>query len=324
MDLVVPVPDGLELYSRPGALCPTMAIFTIVELTLREAWRKRTLVGSLLLGALILVFSLLLLLIKARMSYLVATHSRHWDAERFATEYPNARILLTLMCLFFVRVLGMLFGLLLAGGAISGEIEAGLLAVILAKPIPRWQIFIGKWIGLNLIAAGSVCAWTALVWLSFRIQSGFDLKIPLEQILTVGPYLSLYAVMACTMTLMFSAVFQRVLGTSLTLVIAVVSWCDGIFNFLADHFSVPSLHTLADVACLLMPQGYVAWWVRDATEDIATNPIGESPVRSSQLLQQWGESHLHFAHLDAVYVGCYIIAAVAIGILLFERREIHG
>jgi ABC-type transport system involved in multi-copper enzyme maturation permease subunit len=301
-----------------------MAIWTIAGLTLKEAWRRRIALGSLLLGLLVLAFSLLLILIRARMSYLVATHDHGWDAERFAREYPNARILLSLMCLFFIRVLGMLFGLLLAGGAISGEIEAGLLAVILAKPIPRWHILAGKWLGLNVIATCSVLVWTGLVWLSMRMQAGFGLDIPLEQILLAGPYLALYAVMSCTLTLMFSTVFQRVLGTSFTLIIAVTSWCDGIFNFLGDHFSVPVLHRIADAACLLMPQGYVAWWIHDVTEDIAANPLGESPARSSLLLRRWGEAHLHFGHLDGVYVACYIIAVIGLGILLFQRREIHA
>lgn len=301
-----------------------MAVSTIVGLTLKEAWRRRTIVGSLLLGGLVLLFSLLLLLIKARMLNLVATHAHNWDAERFAVEYPNARIMLTLLCLFFIRILGMLFGLLLAGGAISAEIEAGVLPVILAKPVPRWQILVGKWLGLNIVTAGSILTWTVLLWLSIRLQSGVGLNIRLEHILNAGPFLALYGILACTLTIMFSTVFQRVLGTALTLVIAVISWCDGIFNFLGDHFNVPALHTTADISCLLMPQGYVARWARQATADITTNPLGESPLYSSRFLRDWGQTHLHFAHLDAVYVLCYLFAILGIGILLFHRREIHG
>ena len=301
-----------------------MAIFTIVGLTLKEAWRKKTVLGALLLGALVLAFSLLLILIKARMNYMVAHHSRGWDADRMAYEYPNACGLVTIMCLFFIRVLGMLFGRLLAGGAISGEIEAGLLAVILAKPVPRWQILLGKWLGLNLVALCSVVVWTALLWFSIKEQWPRPATIPLERILSVAPYLALYSVMACTLTLMFSTVFHRVLGTSLTLVVAVVSWCDGIFNFLGDRFEVPILHTLADFSCLLMPQGYVAWWIRGLTEDFTDNLPTESPLHSSRLLQEWGSQHLHFAHLDAVYVAFYLIAVLALGILLFHRREIQG
>ena len=257
-----------------------MAVFTIAGLTIKEAWRRRTLVGALLLGVLLLGFTLLLLLIKARMSYLVAIHDHNWDQERMDTDFPNARILLTLMCLFFVRVLGMLFGLVLAGGSISGEIESGLLAVILARPIPRWQILVGKWLGLNFIAVSSVFAWTATVWLSLTIQSGTNLT----QLLSAAPYLAIYAVMSCTVTLMFSTVFQRVLGTALTVILAVTSWCDGVFNFLADHFEVPVLHRIADISCLLMPQGYVAFWVKESTKDIATNPLLGSGGHLSQIV----------------------------------------
>lgn len=301
-----------------------MAIFTIVGLTLTEAWRKRTLIGSLLLGGLVVALSLLLMAIRARMSYQVAHHVAGWDVQRMAVEYPNARILITLMCLFFIRILGMLFGLLLAGGAVSAEIDAGLLGVILAKPVPRSHILIGKWIGLNIVAAGSILVWTAMVWISIRAQVGFGVDVPLEEILRCGPLLALYAVMSCTLTLTFSTIFQRVLGTSLTLIIAVFAWCDGIFNFLGDRFSVPALHLTADIGGLLMPQGYVAWRVRRATEECCANPLGTSPVKSSELLRVWGIEHLHYANLDAIYVALYILAVLCVGIILFNRREIHG
>jgi ABC-type transport system involved in multi-copper enzyme maturation permease subunit len=293
-----------------------MAIFTIAGLTLKEAWRRRTLLGAALLGALVVGFSLLLILMRARFVYLMST--RHWSAEHFASEYLNARLLITLMSLFFVRILGLLFPILLTGGAISGEIEQGLLSVILARPVPRWQILLGKWLGLNTISIGSVLVWTAALWLSLRLQTGE----PLKEILLAGPYLALYSVLACTLTLTLSTVCHRVLGTSIAVVVAIISWLDGILNFLGEHFNVPAMHPLADAAGLLMPQGYVAWWIRRTIEDTTPNPFGEASLASSQFMQQLGQAHLHFAHLDAVYVALYIFATLSVGFLLFHRREV--
>ncbi len=295
-----------------------MAVFTIAGLTLKEALRKRSLVGSLLLGLLVVAISLILILIRTQFKIYLAEGK--WTVDRFATEYVNATSIITGLCLFFIRILGMLFAVLMAGGSISGEIETGLLSVIVPKPIYRWQILLGKWIGINLVLAGSVLLWTAMTYLSLKLQSRADL----EEMLKVAPLLALYPILVATVTLTFSTVFQRVLGTSLALVVGILSWADGIFFFLGEHFNVNSLVKIAHFCGLLMPQGYVAWRIKDNTKDLfsANEFMDRTPAHSSEILREWGEKHLHFAYLDAVYIGVYLLIAMLVGAILFHRREI--
>jgi ABC-type transport system involved in multi-copper enzyme maturation permease subunit len=294
-----------------------MPVFTIAGLTLKEAVRRRTLVGSLLLGLLVLGVSLLLIMIRGQFARNL--HSGQWDPAKFAVRYAEARGVITLLCLFSIRVLGSLFAILLAGGAISGEIERGLLAVILPKPIGRWQILLGKWIGLNCVLVGSVLFWTALVWASLTLQS----RVDLTPILRAAPYLALFPVVICTLTLSLSTISQRLLGTSLALTLGAFSWMDGIFNFLGTNYQVDSLHTLADVAGLLVPQGYIAWWVYYATQDIVARDVfAASPVQSSQFMKQWGIYNLSYPHMDVVYVALYVVVVFAIGVFLFQKRDV--
>ncbi len=302
-----------------------MVVFTIAGLTLKEAIRRKTLLGALLLGLLILGISLLLILIRMRMHERL--DSGRWNIQQFVDQYVGARSIITSLCIFAIRILGSLFAILLAGGSISGEIERGVLAVILPKPIRRWQILLGKWIGLHLILVGSTLLWTVLVWGSLTWQSGVTLKqMPsgyLTPILYSGLYLMLYPLVIGTLTLSLSAFSQRLLGTSLALTLATLSWFDGIFNFLADKFEVDILHVLADIAGLLVPQGYIAWWVEGTVENITfQNPSGFSLAHSSRFLQEWGASHLHFAHLDAVYVAFYIVALFIAGAVIFHKRDV--
>ena len=296
----------------------TMAVFIIAGLTLKEAIRKRTLIGALLLGLLVLGISLMLALIRAQLHLQLTTGRDTVDV--FAMKYVTATSLIAGICLFFIRILGMLFAILMAGGSVSGEIESGLLAVILPKPIRRWQILLGKWIGINVILVVSVLIWVGLSYASLKFQTHAEL----EEMLRVAPYLALYPVLMSTLTLTFSSIYQRVLGTSLSLVIGILSYADGIFNFLGDNFNVSSLTSVSHFCGLLMPQGYVAWWIKDGTETMfaANKPMQQSPLHSSQLLQQWGEKHLHYAHLDGVYVGAYLALVFLIGAFLFQRREV--
>lgn len=295
-----------------------MAVFTIAGLTLKEALRRRTFLGAALMGLLILGLSLLLLLIRARMQASVADGSR--DAAWYAVNYPIARSVIMALCLFSIRVMGSIFAILLAGGSISGEIDRGLLAIILPKPIPRWHILLGKWIGLNLILAGSVLAWGLTVWASLSRQTHADLS----PLIPVSFYLTLFPIVICTLTLTLATVAQRLVGTSLALVISAFSWFDGILNALGTNFEVDSLHSLANVASVVMPQGCIAWWIKDATDPISFIS-GRADFRfgvSPQFVREWGTTHLHIPHFDALYLIAYIVGVFLIGVVLFERRDV--
>ena len=295
-----------------------MAVLTIAGLTLKEAVRRRTFLGALLMGLAILGLSLLLQIIRAQMQASAADGSH--DAVWYALNYPLARSVIMSLCLFAIRVFGSLFAILLAGGAISGEIECGLLAVILPKPIPRWHILLGKWIGLNTILAGSVLGWGLTVWASLSLQSHADLA----PLIPASFYLTLFPVVICTLTLTLSTVAQRFVGTSLALVISAFSWFDGILNTLGSNFEALPLHWLANFASVVMPQGCIAWWIKDTTESICYTS-GRQDLRfgvSPQFVKEWGAAHLHLPHLDALYLIVYIVGVFLIGAVLFERRDV--
>lgn len=294
-----------------------MAVFTIAGLTLKEAVRRRTLIGALLLGVLVLGLSCILLIIRARMQHLVDIG--RMTPERFLTmQYPIARSIITALCLAAIKALGGLFALMMASGAVSGEIERGLLAVILPKPIPRWQILLGKWLGMNLLLVGSVMFWTALAWGSLTWQTGADLT----PMLKAGLISTLFPIVFMTLALTLSTFAQRVFGTSLAIAFSALAWFDGILNTLADAFDVEMLRTLAKFAGLVVPQGYISHWVENATSDIIfeTGPfgrIGSSP----RFLYEWGILH-DIPNLDALYVGLYIIIVFGIGVVIFHRRDV--
>jgi Cu-processing system permease protein len=301
-----------------------MAVFTIAGLTIKEAIRRKTLLGALLMGILVLGLSLLLLIIRARMEQTVASGDR--SVFWYAQQYPRARSQITLLCLFAIRALGSLFAILLAGGAISGEIERGLLSVILPKPIPRWTILLGKWLGFNLILIGSVLFWTILLWASLTWQArGADLNH--TPLLKAGLISTLYPIVIGTLTLSLSTFAQRLFGTSLALTLTAFSYLDGIFEGLARGFDTALLHKIANVASVVVPQGSIAWWVEDTVEDIAGFALGARRLReaaptSPEFLRQWGEAHLHVAHLDRVYLVAYVAVVLMIGILVFQRRDV--
>ena len=294
-----------------------MAVFTIAGLTLKEAVRRRTLFGALLMGLLVLGLSLILIPVRHQQDHLFAIGRLR--PNQYAFRVIGSRSFLMSLCLSSIKSLGALFAALLAGGAISGEIEQGVLAVILPKPIPRWQILAGKWLGINLILIGSTLVWTLIAWTSFDAQ----VDINVSGIWKAAPYLMLFPVLLSTLTLTISTVAPRLFGTTAALTLAAFAWFDGIFNFFGTQYDVALLRGLADFAGLVVPQGYAGWWVEHATEDIIERiPAQNLGWTSPEFLRTWGAAHLHIAHLDAVYVTVYIVLVFLLGAALFQRRDI--
>jgi ABC-type transport system involved in multi-copper enzyme maturation permease subunit len=139
-------------------------VLTIAALTLREATRRRVLAALGVLTALLLALS-------------------GWGFSRLAAETGlgltsgearlAAAVLLNLVMFGFslIAALGTAF---LAGPTLAGETESGIALSVLARPVRRWAVLLGKWLGLVLFGSGFVVLaglaqclivlWTADYW----------------------------------------------------------------------------------------------------------------------------------------------------------------
>jgi ABC-type transport system involved in multi-copper enzyme maturation permease subunit len=122
-------------------------VVTIAALTLREASRRRVLLALAGLTVVLLVLSA-------------------WGFSRFAAEQGGgaltsgegrltASILLNLVMFGFslIAALGTAF---LAGPTLAGETESGIALAMLARPVRRSAVLLGKWLGLVIFGTGFV------------------------------------------------------------------------------------------------------------------------------------------------------------------------
>ncbi|HFE66118.1 MAG TPA: ABC transporter permease, partial [Chloroflexi bacterium] len=117
----------------------TTLIFT--QLTIREAQRRKILWVGLLMG---LVF---LALFAVGFHYIVAEMDKYASLEEALTI---TGVLLT-AGLYAVDLLVILMAVLISVAAVSGEIESHTVDVLVTKPIHRWQIILGKWLGFAIL-----------------------------------------------------------------------------------------------------------------------------------------------------------------------------
>ncbi|HMP42521.1 MAG TPA: ABC transporter permease [Roseiflexaceae bacterium] len=112
-------------------------IATITWLTFHEAWRRRMVLLALILGVLFLViFGVGFTLIVTNLNPRVGVIERRYGFN-----------LLLMAGFYVVHFLTVMLAIFASVDTISGEITSHTIQAIITKPIRRWQVLIGKWLG---------------------------------------------------------------------------------------------------------------------------------------------------------------------------------
>jgi ABC-type transport system involved in multi-copper enzyme maturation permease subunit len=149
-------------------------IVTITRLTFHEARRRRMVLAALGLGAIFLLlyvigFSLI-------------------DREVRGQGAPEAAVrqvynFLLIAGLYVVHFLTIMLAIFASVDTISGEIASHTIQAIVTKPVRRWQVVLGKWLGY----AGMIVLYLGLldggILLAVYLLSGYVPPHPLEGVL---------------------------------------------------------------------------------------------------------------------------------------------
>jgi Cu-processing system permease protein len=143
-----------------------MTILTITRLTIRETQRRRILwIGALMGVAFLVVFGL-------GFHFIFTDMTRSLSADEF--QFPL--LFLTLAGLYATNFLVIMVSVLISVATISGEIESHTIESLLTKPISRWELVAGKWVGYALIIFLYVLLLPGGVMLVVYLRSGFALE----------------------------------------------------------------------------------------------------------------------------------------------------
>lgn len=148
-----------------------MSILTIARFTFREARRRRLLWLGIGLGlAFLAIFALGFYLVydEIRRSTLIAFAGQ----EAQETALKLAANAFMMMGLFVVNFLVVLVSILTTVGAISGEISSHTIQAIVTKPLRRWEIILGRWLGHALMVTFYILLLTGGIILIVYLVSG--------------------------------------------------------------------------------------------------------------------------------------------------------
>lgn len=149
----------------------TRQLTALIADTVRQAWSHKVFVGMFINGSLSLAVLLWYLrTISARGPYANLTLLANVD-PRYLDNVFAAKVMLgsTVWFAFWTQIF---FGLMLALGLLGAGLSAGRNAFLIATPVPRSLIFIGRFLGCLAVVTPGVLYPMAGIWIAARVWFG--------------------------------------------------------------------------------------------------------------------------------------------------------
>src|SRR3989475_1410658 len=217
-------------------------VFVFARLTVQESSRRRLLLALLVLTLLVVGFS--------AWGFNKITTINQSDG----TPLPPAQVafitsqLLIVVTFMFSGVLA-LSAAVVAGPLISSEVESGLLLSILARPVRRSEIVIGKWLGLAaLVALYAAFAGTlelgAVDW-----ATGYLPPHPVELL----AFVAAEGLVLLSVGLVLSTRLSGITAGVIALVSWLIAWIAGVVGDIGAGLENQALENVGVVSHLVLP-----------------------------------------------------------------------
>ncbi len=216
------------------------AVATIARLTVIEAARRRVLL--VLFG--LTVVSVVLTGIGVR--WLVDLVRSHGTADVQVQVGVSQVLILVAFMFSFVLAMTAAF---LGAPAIAADIESGVALGLLARPIRRADVVVGRWIGLALVVVGYTAASGLLEIVVIRWLSGYSPPDPLMAV----AYLSAQAVVLLTLALLLSTRLPAIAAGAICVVAFGLAWMAGVFAGIGTFFDAGPLVSAAEASRWILP-----------------------------------------------------------------------
>jgi ABC-type transport system involved in multi-copper enzyme maturation permease subunit len=282
-----------------------MTALTLAGLTLREALRRRVVWALLALTAVLLGLS------GWGFSKLVGL-----DTELGTMTSGEARLVASLLLnliMFGFSLIAAIGTAFLAGPTLSGEVESGQALAILARPVRRSQVLLGKWLGLAAFGCGYVILAGLGQLLVVRAAVGYWPPAPARGLVL----LAAETVVLLTLALLLSSVVSPMASGIVSVGLFGATWVAGVVGGLGGALGNEGVERVGTVSRVLLPTDGLWRGAMNAFQDPGA-------------LLQMGQGDQGFPFLaDATPTPAYLAwAALWIAVvwgltaLSFQRRDI--
>ncbi|GGK37486.1 ABC transporter permease [Deinococcus malanensis] len=220
----------------------------IAELSLREAVRKRLMSVLLVLSALFVGF--FLFGIYKLDSELDARAVNAGLEGRSSTGAANLPVMwATALGMYLVFFLGVMMSVLSTVGSVSADIENGVMQSVVARPVSRAQLVLGRWMGFAAVNMAYMALLSAALLGGIWAITGYLPPAPLPAVALI-----ILAVMLLTaLTVLGSTLFTTLANGIGVFVLYGLGFMGGILSFIGTLSDNQTLTTLGRVANVVMP-----------------------------------------------------------------------
>ncbi|MFD0743590.1 ABC transporter permease [Phytohabitans flavus] len=213
-------------------------VLTIAALTLQEAARRRVLRSLAVLTVVLLGLSA-------------------WGFSRIDSEFGGmtsgeakltAALVLNLV-MFGLSLIAALGTAFLAGPTMAGETESGIALAVLARPVRRWAVVLGKWLGLVAFGSGFVVVAGLAQLLIVQTTTGYWPPDPVTGLALLAGQ----AAVLLTLGLLLSTAVSPMASGIVAVGLFGSTWIAGVVGGVGRALNNESVERVGTVSRMLLP-----------------------------------------------------------------------
>lgn len=276
-----------------------MQLWIIARITFREAARRKILWTALLAAAAFLA------LFATGMHYQVKDF-------RFAKISPVIRyqILSSMLQVGFyaIDLLAVLMTVLTSVDSVSGEIASSTIHAMATKPVHRWQLLLGKWLGF----AAMVAVYVALVFAGIVSVGCFIGGVRPHGALPGASLIYLECLLVLTSTFLFGTWFSTLTNGVIVLGLHGLAFIGGWLEQIGSVTQSDRLVTLGILSSVLMPSEAIWRRASYVTQSSIARTLDFSPfaTRSAPSVTMM------------IYAITYMVVMLALALHRFHQRDL--
>jgi len=284
-------------------------VLVIARLTVQESSRRRLLLALMILTLIVVGFS--------AWGFNKITTVTNSSGQTLPTQQVDliTSQLLIVVTFMFSGVLA-LSAAVVAGPLISSEVESGLLLSMLARPLRRSEVVLGKWLGLGILVAAYAAGAASLELAAVDWATGYLPPHPIELTLFVAAE----GLVLLSLGLLLSTRLSGITAGVIALVAWLMGWIAGVVGDIGTGLQNQALENVGIVSHLVLPSDGL--W-RGAI--YAMEP--DSLIAAMRAAGTFGRAN-PFAAVDPppvpflLWVVAWFVLVLGLSIWSFRRREI--
>jgi Cu-processing system permease protein len=291
----IAAPSDLSLSRGPGVLRTTLLM---ARVTFREAARRKILWIATLAGIAFLTL------------FWIALHFvlKNRTPQTSTVEFREGIVMMTMMVLYAGSMMTSLMAVLTSCDTLSGEIASGTIHAIATKPVQRWCLVLGKWVGF----VGMLTLYVMLIEGGSIVISALESGYLPPHVPAVLSLICLQALVLLGVTMTAGTRFSSLTSGAVSLGLYGLAFVGGWIEQFGSLQHVKACINLGILSSLIMPSD--ALWRRAAFKfqppmlgTVGVTPFSGTLVPSNAMV---------------VYAALYAVLLLLLAQLLFSRRDL--